>query len=138
MSDNGGYFTGNCDIMALALHRLTGYPLGLLSGKVLSDDEEDGHFFEHAHAVVIIDAAQEEWMDAGGICKGIPDNLYFSNPVTEVVLLPALEGDVRSAFSCGEIEEPEIEAAQNYAIKNIFGGIAPAQCAPKSSRALSL
>lgn len=67
-SSVGAYLCGNCDIMALALHRLTGKPMGL-------------------------------W-------------------VSEVVLLPASEFDIRDAFTACMIEEDEIRSAIDFALSH--------------------
>lgn len=111
------YFSGNCDLMALALNRITQYPLGIFSAKVPDDFEDDGFFFEDAHAVVIVDPSVPIWMDAGGLHEGIPDNLYFSNAHCGVVLRPATEMDVRSAFTSQDISEDSIQQAVIDALK---------------------
>lgn len=123
---DNSYNTGNCDIMALALHRLTGYQLGIFSGKVPSEDEHDGYYYEDAHAVVIIDLEDLEWIDANGVSSGMPENLYFNGAISEIVLRPVSEGDIRSAFTTEEISDDSIYAAMQFAIKNIFHDTSPA------------
>lgn len=109
-ADLSGYGQGNCDIMALALHRLTGLPLGLWAVALQDDLCEEGEFIhEYAHAVVIVDEERCISMDAWGPHQGVMPNLYFSQGRSDdAVLVAANEEDVRSAFTCCEIDEDGI------------------------------
>lgn len=113
-SSVGAYLCGNCDIMALALHKLTGKPMGLWSGKYVDPDADDGIGYEHAHACIMLPDGQ--WMDVNGVSANTPDNLYFNMPVKEVVLLPASELDVRDAFTCCDIEDDAIQVAIDFVL----------------------
>lgn len=105
---------GNCDVMALALHRLTGKPMGLWSGKFIDEDSDDGIGFEYCHACIIL--GDDKWMDVNGIGHDIPGGLYFNMPITEVVLIPSTELEIRDAFTCCEIDEESIQAAMDFAL----------------------
>lgn len=113
------YSTGNCDVMALALNRLTGHKLGIFSGKIPSEDDECGYYFEDAHAVVVTDVEKTLWIDANGEGAGIPDELFFGGEVIEVVLRIVDENEMRSAFTTMDISEESIEKAIEYALNNI-------------------
>ena len=100
--------------MAIALHRLTGFPYGLWAGYVTQDGEK---VHEYCHAVVIVEpGATPRWMDARGVRSGKPDNAVFMGKVEGVELLEVDEADVRAAFTAEEIPEVDISKAAQYAL----------------------
>jgi hypothetical protein len=101
------YTNGLCDVMALALHRLTGLPFGIWAGRYQEDGED---CWEYAHAVVIADPDIPRWLDVNGLHEGTPSCL-FVNRVLELCLLPPTEEDMRNAFTCCEIPEGQIHDA---------------------------
>ena len=105
------YKVGFCDVAALALHQLTGLPLGLIGGDY-EDDLFDEPAFEAAHACVILD--NNRWADAYGIHTGIPDNLMFNNEVSNVRIEEVSEEDIRSAFTACDISQKEIDEAKRF------------------------
>lgn len=110
------YLQGQGDVMALAMARLAGLPLGLWAGIRDSDGDDNGETeILPAHAVVLLDAATQRWADVNGIQQGVPDGLVFDRPVDRVALLPATEADVRQAFTVDAIDEDAIAAAIAFA-----------------------
>jgi hypothetical protein len=106
--ESGCYKSGNCDVMALALHRLTGFPMGLWGGRYKEDGEDH---LEFAHACVLLEG-EGEWADADGSHSDDekPD-VSFSHAVDHVGLRYATEMDVRTAFTTEDIPEEQIGLA---------------------------
>jgi hypothetical protein len=107
-----GYTCGNCDVMALALHRLTGYSLGAWTGLYKDQDGEEQR--EYCHAVVILNNEETKYADVYGIASDEP-RCCFNHNVESVALLPVDESDVRSMFTAEDISEEAIETAMEFA-----------------------
>lgn len=114
------YSSGMCDVMALALNRITGKPFGLWAGKFHDEDSEEGFSYEFAHACIVSDFASLAWIDSEGTHSGIPEALAFDSDVFEVVLLPATENDIREAFTCETIKECDVLEAMRFVRDNLI------------------
>lgn len=111
------YRNGMCDVMALALHRLTGLPLGIIYA-VRTDDMFDDQAEEliAGHAVVIL--GENRYLDITGEHDGLPEAsqmVVHPEPDMTVRLVPASEEEVREAFTVEEIDEAAIEEAIEFA-----------------------
>lgn len=110
------YRHGLCDAMAVALHEIYGYPLGLWRGYYLDPyaEGEDGaeEAWEDAHACVML--PDGSWADVDGIHTEQP-NLHFSSNVTRIELVPASMDEVCSAFTMGVIDPDDIDDAKEDA-----------------------
>lgn len=109
------YLRGDCDVMAIALHRLTGHPLGIWAGRYRDADGEIAH--ENAHAVVVLSTPKgQATADVRGVSARPPDNFLFTNETECVELLRVdSENDLRTAFSSLDIDEREIAEAMQLA-----------------------
>jgi hypothetical protein len=100
------YRTRLCHIMAMALSRLTGLPLGLIVGERLetgSTSQKQWGLtteYDYGHAVVVVDADRAAWLDVDGIHVGFGAAAFrFSGSVDRVMILPATEESVAMAFN---------------------------------------
>ena len=111
------YRYGYCSSMAIALHRLTGKPLGIFRGFFPDDFGEEGdEAYEDAHAVLFL--GNNRWADVDGIHVGVPPNLHFNEPVELVEIVPSSEREVHEAFSTEEMDEADIKNAQEFALSD--------------------
>lgn len=107
------YLQGYCDEMALALHRLTGRPLGLIYAELVDRDGELE--LQPCHAVVLLDAEAGRYLDICGETCGLDAQQTLLPPAAgefrRLVLQEASEEQVRSAFTTEEIAESAIAEA---------------------------
>lgn len=113
------YRMGYCDAMALALHEMTGLPLGMWAGFFQDDflDNEEGT--EFAHACVVMSFNPPIWIDVDGIHHGVPDNLIFNQQINRVELVPASKNDVATSFTTDDDDLMHgVERASNFIISD--------------------
>lgn len=93
------YLRGYCDVMAIAIHQLTGLPLAIVAGVWVDEDGETEH--EFCHCACSINSSL--FLDAQGVVTR--DSLLaaatFTSPVIGVDILPASAADIDIAF-CGQ------------------------------------
>lgn len=109
------YRMRQCDVMALALHRATGLPLGLWRGFRPPPDGAGGQSVEDCHAAVFLSFDPPRWIDVDGLHDGVPHDLSFTAPVVRVACVEATEDDVAEAFALRRdgIEE-SLRAARGF------------------------
>jgi hypothetical protein len=106
--DDYSFNSGDCDIYAVALHRLYGYPLYLVRGYYEGDEEwvdERGYEYEPCHILVKLENGN--YLDSNGEQTGdeVMENCYFSNDVIGVEIVPVTEDIALSTFSVVDQEE---------------------------------
>lgn len=115
------YLTGDCHIFAIALNRLTGYPLvsfykrqPIPEEKWLGDEENDKYEFEHVHAAVMLDFEKGIYLDSTGIKNINKDDFcfIFNNEDTPIEIMTFIgEEDLASNFSIESFNEENIKNA---------------------------
>lgn len=115
------YLTGDCHIFAIALNRLTNYPLvsfykrhPIPEEEWLGDEENDKYEFEHAHAAVMLDFEKGIYLDATGIKDIDKDDFcfMFNNEDTLIEIMTFRgEEDLASNFSIESFNEENIKNA---------------------------
>jgi hypothetical protein len=108
------YRTGLCDVMAIALHRLTHLPLGVWAG-VYYDDFMEEEALEYCHLCVVKSFENLIYIDVDGTHQGKPNNCRFDNHVTEIKLIPVSLEEAMSIFTSEVIDEFEIQRAIEFA-----------------------
>jgi len=106
--------SGDCDIYAVSLHRLYGYPLYVVRGWFKDEFGEDGEFdFEDSHIVVKL--SNGKFMDSEGETTEaeLRQNTAYSNDIQKITFEPISEEEALSTFSC-ENQEPAIKQIMNY------------------------
>lgn len=120
------YKSGLCGEMAVALHELTGLPLGIVSGRftvdqnmvdkpgsMYFDDDVGSTQYENCHAVVVV--SENSWLDVDGEHSGVPDNCMFtSKNIEDVIIRKAGREDVEAAFSMLGFDEQDIKEAKDF------------------------
>ncbi len=104
------YRRGMCDVMAIALSKITGLPYGLWRG-FYDDDGEEAYI--DAHACVIANG-KRDWIDVDGLHSGEPPGLYFGRPVTRIELVDVGINELESAFTMEEIDAADIAEAVDF------------------------
>lgn len=106
------YSAGMCDVFALALHRLLGWPLAVVRGAM--EDEWGEDWYEDAHAFVL--APEGGGADVRGIrpIDEIVGECAFSNP-SEVSVVEVGEKEMCSLFTVEGVSEEDIDEAVRYA-----------------------
>jgi hypothetical protein len=91
--------SGDCDIFAIALHRLRGYPIYAVRGYYW-DDVFDEKNYEDAHYVV--KSTNGKYLDSEGeISKNeLIDLAVFNNIIDTVSLVEVSENEVMANYSC--------------------------------------
>ena len=104
---------GDCDIYAIALHRVYGYPLYVVNGYYKEDDwdEEAGYteyWNEPAHIVVKL--PNGNYMDSDGEVteEQLKEDCAFGNKIEYIKIEPITEKDAMHVYS-GEDQEEDIE-----------------------------
>ncbi len=118
MDPSSIYRLGMCDALALAAHRLTGFPLALWSGTHFDDFQQE-HWSQPVHAVVV-DYDRQRWFDVDGWHEGLtaPDNLVFNEKVFGITLDPATPTEVMEVFTTEGVTEEQILQAHDFILSN--------------------
>jgi len=107
------YRTGNCDIMAFALHNLTGLPFGTWAGQYYDEYTEETEY-EYCHLCVVVSFKKQIWIDVDGTHTGLPNNCLFSNKIGKIELLPIPKNDAAELFTSGELDLDAIKKAEQF------------------------
>lgn len=107
--------TGDCDIYAVSLHRLYGYPLYVVRGHFLEPewggkrewDYEDCHIVAKLPNGLFIDSDGEQ-----GVSE-LKQNARFMNDVQKITIEPIDEETALNTFSCQD-QEADIKQVMNY------------------------
>lgn len=106
---------GDCDIYAVSLHRLYGYPLYVVRGWFLEPEwgGERGYDYEDSH--IIVKLPNGNYMDSDGETteSDLRQNCAFGNDIEKITFEPVSEEEALSTFSC-ENQEPAIKQVMNY------------------------
>ena len=118
VNENHYSFTsGDCDIYAVSLHRLYGYPLYVIRGYYPDEDFDNEEYYEDAH--VMIKLPNGKFFDSQGeqTKEELLQLAMFSNNVKRIEIIPVDEQEALEAFSCQD-QEADIKNVMNQ-IKNI-------------------
>jgi len=96
--------TGDCDIYAVSLHRLYGYPLYVIRGYFL-DPQLDEYDYEDCH--IMVKLPNGKYMDSGGeqTKQEMISRAAFMNNVTRIKIVQIDEETALNTFSCQDQEE---------------------------------
>jgi len=107
--------SGDCDIYAVALHRLHGYPLYVVRGHFLEDEwgGEREWDFEDAHIVVKL--PNGNFLDSSGESteQEMKDLSLFNNKIEKITLDPISESEALETFSCQD-QEQDVKQVMKY------------------------
>ncbi len=114
------FTSGDCDIYAVSLHRLYGYPLYVVRGWYLEPDlgqDEREWEYEDSHAVVKL--PNGNYLDSHGETTEaeLRQNCAFSNDIAKITFEPVSEGEMLSIFSCQD-QEADVQKVMDYLKKS--------------------
>ena len=112
---------GDCDVYAIALHRVYGYPLYIVNGyhKEEDWDEEEGYTeYDSEPAHIVVKLPNGNYMDSDGEVteEQLKADCVFGNKVEYIKIEPITEQEAMYVYS-GEDQEEDIERVVKY-IKN--------------------
>jgi hypothetical protein len=106
------YRTGMCDVLALAVHQRTGWPLALWSGEFEDDLGEPGETWHQPQHAVVIDPGTGAWFDVDGFHPaGEVPVLHFDQQPLAVSLQPASPQEVAEAFTAQDTPQDQLDQA---------------------------
>lgn len=112
---------GDCDVYAIALHRVYGYPLYIVNGyhKEEDWDEEEGYTeYDSEPAHIVVKLPNGNYMDSDGEVteEQLKADCAFGNKIEYIKIEPITEQEAMHVYS-GEDQEEDIERVVKY-IKN--------------------
>ncbi len=112
---------GDCDVYAIALHRVYGYPLYIVNGyhKEEDWDEEEGYTeYDSEPAHIVVKLPNGNYMDSDGEVteEQLKADCAFGNKIKYIKIEPITEQEAMYVYS-GEDQEEDIERVVKY-IKN--------------------
>lgn len=112
---------GDCDVYAIALHRVYGYPLYIVNGyhKEEDWDEEEGYTeYDSEPAHIVVKLPNGNYMDSDGEVteEQLKADCAFGNKIEYIKIEPITEQEAMYVYS-GEDQEEDIERVVKY-IKN--------------------
>ena len=112
---------GDCDVYAIALHRIYGYPLYIVNGyhKEEDWDEEEGYTeYDSEPAHIVVKLPNENYMDSDGEVteEQLKADCVFGNKIEYIKIEPITVQEAMYVYS-GEDQEEDIERVVKY-IKN--------------------
>lgn len=106
------YRMGMCDVLALAVHQHTGWPLALWSGEFEDDMGEPGDVYTQPQHAVVVDPDSGSWFDIDGLHPAAEQpSLFFDAPPLKILLVPASPEEVAEAFTTQDIEPAQLQRA---------------------------
>ena len=110
--------TGDCDIYAISLHRLYGYPLYAIRGKFLEPEWGGKREWDYEYCHIMVKLPNGNYMDSDGeqTKKEMTSRAAFSEDVKKVEIVQISEEEAINMFSC-EDQEKDIQRVMKY-IKN--------------------
>ncbi len=107
--------TGDCDIYAVSLHRLYGYPLYVVRGWFLEPEWGGEREYDYEDSHIIVKLPNGNFMDSDGETteSDLRQNCAFGNDIEKITFEPVSEEEALSTFSC-ENQEPAIKQVMNY------------------------
>jgi len=104
---------GDCDIYAIALHRLYNYPIYVINGYYKEPDSNEemgwiGYWDEHAH--VIVKLPNGNYLDSNGESSGedLKNKCLFANEIEYIKIEPISEEEAKYIYT-GEDKESDIK-----------------------------
>jgi hypothetical protein len=112
---------GDCDVYAIALHRVYGYPLYIVNGYFKEEDwdEEEGYTgYDSEPAHIVVKLPNGNYMDSDGEVteEQLKAECAFGNKIEYIKIEPITEQEAMHVYS-GEDQEEDIERIVKY-IKN--------------------
>lgn len=107
--------TGDCDIYAVSLHRLYGYPLCAIRGKFLEPEWGGEREFDYEYCHVMVKLPNGNYLDSDGeqTEEEMISRSMFMEDVESVDIVEVSEEDALSLFSC-EDQEESIKQVMKY------------------------
>jgi len=108
------FTSGDCDIYAVSLHRLYGYPLYVVRGWYEDDLGEDNDFnYEDCH--IVVKMPNGLYLDSEGEQgeQELRQNARFMNDVHKITIVPISEEEALNTFSCQD-QEADVQNVMNY------------------------
>jgi hypothetical protein len=109
---------GDCDVYAIALHRVYGYPLYIVNGyhKEEDWDEEEGYTeYDSEPAHIVVKLPNGNYMDSDGEVteEQLKADCAFGNKIEYIKIEPITEQEAMYVYS-GEDQEEDIERVVKY------------------------
>lgn len=106
---------GDCDIYAVSLHRLYGYPLYVIRGHFLEEPWGGKREWDHEDAHIMVKLPNGNYLDSSGeqTEKQMKRLALFGNKVRKITFEPIDEETALSTFSC-QNQEPVIKQVMKY------------------------
>lgn len=111
LNENYSYTSGDCDIYAISLHKLTNYPLYVIRG-FYKDELGDG--YEDCHMVV--KSPNGKYLDVNGenTIKQLKNKCLFSNAIYKIKIVPISEEEAKYCFSMSGPSSEDIDKTIEY------------------------
>lgn len=105
--DGYNFNMGDCDIFAISLHRLHGYPLCAVRGKFLEPEWGGEREWDYEYCHIAVKLPNGNYMDSNGeqTKEELIADCHFSEDVKEVDIVDIKENDAMAMFSCTDQEE---------------------------------
>lgn len=106
---------GDCDIYAVSLHRLYGYPLYVVRGWFLEPEWGGEREWDHEDSHMVVKLPNGYYMDSNGETTEaeLRQNCAFSNDISKITFEHLSEEEALGTFSC-ENQEPAIKQVMRY------------------------
>jgi hypothetical protein len=118
--DNYNFNLGDCDIYAISLHRLYGYPLYAIRGRFLEPEWGGEREWDYEYCHVMAKLPNGNYLDSTGeqTEKEMLSLAAFSEDIKKVEIVEISEEEAINMFSCQD-QEKDIEIVMNY-LKNNY------------------
>ena len=106
---------GDCDIYAVSLHRLYGYPLCVVRGWFLEEEWGGEREWDYEDAHIMVKLPNGKYMDSSGESteEDMKSLSAFGNKIEKITIEHITEEQALSTFSC-ENQEPAIKQVMNF------------------------
>ena len=113
--DKHNFNFGDCDIYAVSLHRLYGYPLYVVRGWFLEPEWGGKRELDYEDCHIMVKLPNGKYMDSNGESTGkeMKQSCLFDNEVKRVTIVQIDEETALSTFSC-EDQEGDIQKVMGY------------------------
>lgn len=113
--DKHNFNFGDCDIYAVSLHRLYGYPLYVVRGWFLEEEWGGKREWDYEDCHIMVKLPNGKYMDSDGEFTGkeMKKNCLFGNKVKRITIVQIDEETALSTFSC-EDQENDIQKVMDY------------------------
>jgi hypothetical protein len=113
--DKHNFNFGDCDIYAVSLHRLYGYPLYVVRGWFLEPEWGGKREWDYEDCHITVKLPNGKYMDSSGESTGkeMKKSCLFGNKVERITIVQIDEETALSTFSC-EDQEDDIQKVMGY------------------------